>query len=285
MKTLSPYARMRRACGARRRVLALAAGLLPLLPGAASRVGRAAVIGPPPAPPAPYAYDDGTDEQAIGVSSDPPEPYSTAQTAWMNAFVVTPGHETINALYVAYGSYAQGSNGIPNGQPAHVFLLSDSNNDGNPADAQVVRDITSSVSNVDNGTFNRVPITPVTMLPGQVFFVGAIVTGLPLDRYPGPVGHRRRDPRRPSLAGRRTGRLVRPDQPFHGRVFRQPGRLLRPRAKRLPGARRRGRGAGAFDGVAAGCRRGAPDRPAAKAPSTARGRVTARSRFSRAGCI
>jgi hypothetical protein len=187
MKTLSPYARMRRACGARRRVLALAAGLLPLLPGAASRVGRAAVIGPPPAPHAPYAYDDGTDEQAIGVSSDPPEPYSTAQTAWMNAFVVTPGHETINALYVAYGSYAQGSNGIPNGQPAHVFLLSDSNNDGNPADAQVVRDITSSVSNVDNGTFNRVPITPVTMLPGQVFFVGAIVTGLPLDRYPGPV--------------------------------------------------------------------------------------------------
>jgi hypothetical protein len=132
-----------------------------------------------------YGYDDGADDTNIGVTS--PEPYTLSQTAWMNHFIVQAGKETLTGIAVTFGSKSMGSGGIANGGPAQIFILSDPNGDGNPSDAQVLRVANTTIANVDTGTFNRLAITPITLAPGTSFFVGAMVSGLPLDHYPAAI--------------------------------------------------------------------------------------------------
>jgi hypothetical protein len=132
-----------------------------------------------------YAYDDGADDQVIGVTS--PEPYTLAQTAWMNHFIVQPGKETLTGVAVTFGSRSAGASGLVNGGPAQIFILSDPNGDGNPSDAQILRVANTTVANVDTGSFNRLAITPITLTAGTSFFVGVMATGLPLNRYPAAI--------------------------------------------------------------------------------------------------
>jgi sugar lactone lactonase YvrE len=132
-----------------------------------------------------YGYDDGSDEAVVGVTS--PEAYSFSQTVWMNHFVVQTGKETLTGVAVTFGSRSAGSNGLQNGGPAQIFILSDPNGDGNPSDAQVLRVANTTIDNVDTGSFNRLAITPITLPVGTSFFVGAMVMNLPLDRYPAAI--------------------------------------------------------------------------------------------------
>jgi hypothetical protein len=132
-----------------------------------------------------YAYDDGADDQVIGVTS--PEPYTFAQTAWMNHFVVQPGKEILTGVAVTFGSRSAGASGMVNGGPAQIFILSEPNGDGNPSDAQILRVANTTVANVDTGSFNRLAITPITLTAGTSFFVGAMATSLPLNRYPAAI--------------------------------------------------------------------------------------------------
>jgi hypothetical protein len=114
--------------------------------------------------------------------------------AWMNHFTVQPGKETLTGVTVTFGSKSTGSNGVLNGGPAQIFILSDPNGDGNPSDAQVLRSANTTIINVDTGLLNRLAITPVTLAPGASFFVGAMVTSMPLNRNPAAIDTRSTDP-------------------------------------------------------------------------------------------
>jgi len=90
---------------------------------------------------------------------------------WLNHFAVVPGRETVGAISIAYDT-----DWIPVGAPLTVFLWSDPNKDGNPADAVVLASaetvVTSTASVVD------IPDTYVGPVasPSSMFFVGALMT-------------------------------------------------------------------------------------------------------------
>lgn len=48
---------------------------------------------------------------------------------------------------------------------------------GDPANAVVQRSVATTMANVDTDICNIVPIAPITLAPGQIFYVGAISRG------------------------------------------------------------------------------------------------------------
>jgi hypothetical protein len=120
--------------------------------------------------PAPYQYDDGTTDNAIGVIP------ANSSVVWMNGFTVQPGAATISFISLAFGRPTFGGSNLQNGQPVTVYLWSDPNGDGNPSDARVLRSVRGVTANVDTNTFNLFAIAPITLPVGSHFFVGAILT-------------------------------------------------------------------------------------------------------------
>ena len=55
-----------------------------------------------------------------------------------------------------------------------VYLWTDPGNTGNPANAVVQRSVATTMANVDTDILNVVPIAPITLSSGQIFYVGAI---------------------------------------------------------------------------------------------------------------
>src|SRR5689334_2526224 len=163
--------------------------------GSLARAGQDGLPFLPPIPPGSsplpgqYGYDDGEDNAVIGVTS--PEPYSQAQTVWMNHFTVQSGMQTITGVAVTFGSRSAGSGSLANGGTAQIFILSDPNGDGNPSDAQVMRSASTTIANVDSGNFNRLELTAITLPLGASFFAGVMAQNLPLNRYPAAIdtGH------------------------------------------------------------------------------------------------
>lgn len=118
-----------------------------------------------------YRLDDGVKELGIGVQSA-----GANSIAWLNRFVVQPGHETITAVRVAYGGGAGQAN-IGNGQAVAVYLWADVNQDGSPSDAVVLASVAGTIAGSGTNAFSTYALTPpLTLTAGQYFFAGAIVT-------------------------------------------------------------------------------------------------------------
>ena len=106
-----------------------------------------------------YALDDGTHEDSLGVTAG-------ADHIAIHHFVVADGAQTIDSISVAWGA-------VTAGVDATVYLWSDPNGDGSPADAVLLASAPTITANVDQDIFNDVPITPTTVgAVGTSFFVG-----------------------------------------------------------------------------------------------------------------
>ena len=113
------------------------------------------------------SIDDGTAEASVGV----PAAFPTA--VYLNSFQTpAPGTTVVSAVQIAFG--APGSTATnPNGLPIMVYLWSDPNNDGSPADAVVLGSVAGVISSANTDTFVSfaLPFSPI-LIPTQNFFVG-----------------------------------------------------------------------------------------------------------------
>ena len=109
-----------------------------------------------------YTLDDGTTENTIGLTTE-------ADLAWLNHFVIEANGESLEGVRVAYGNVAAGT-------PVTVYIWTDPNGDGNPADAQVLAAVATTVQNPNTDILNLVEF-PETYVgpPGTSFFVGALI--------------------------------------------------------------------------------------------------------------
>ena len=118
-----------------------------------------------------YRLDDGVKESGIGL-----HPASDYSIAWLNRFVIQPGHETIHSVNVVFGGGIASTN-IPNGSPVTVFILYDTQQDGVPDHDVLLAQASGVVANSGNNAFNRYALTsPLPLQAGDVIFAGAIVT-------------------------------------------------------------------------------------------------------------
>ncbi|MDR9402506.1 MAG: hypothetical protein RI580_03605 [Halothece sp. Uz-M2-17] len=113
------------------------------------------------------SIDDGTAENAIGLTEG-------GDALWLNSFTAQPNSQVVTGISLTWGTPAfAGANGIANGDPTTVYLYGDSDNDGNPDDATLVQSIDTTMQNVDTNTFTTIDFAPATFNVGDVFFVGA----------------------------------------------------------------------------------------------------------------
>ncbi len=123
-----------------------------------------------------YTLDDGTSENALGLTSG-------GDIMWLNAFQVIEGAETIRSIDVAWGN--TGSSDVPSGHPTRVFIYNDPNNDGDPTDAVMLTEAVTEVQNPHTDQFTRVYLedTPVE----GVFFVAALYQNHVANQFPAPM--------------------------------------------------------------------------------------------------
>ncbi|HUT95813.1 MAG TPA: C1 family peptidase, partial [Thermoguttaceae bacterium] len=117
-----------------------------------------------------YRHDDGFLEYGFG------EP--GYHVAWMNHFTTEPDAEMITSIQIAWGiAY--------DGRPTTVYLWSDPDGDGNPADARVLASA-NTVSYYSGSDFLVTVDIPDTYLgpAGTSFFVGALMATV-ANEYPG----------------------------------------------------------------------------------------------------
>ncbi len=114
--------------------------------------------------PTAYTIEDGQADVGIGSASGP------VDRIWLNHLVVRPGEELIAAIGIVWW-------GLSAGVPTALMIYQDPTNDGDPADAVLMRFI--EVQSVATGPqeFFIVPIDPVGVgSAGDSYFVGAYLT-------------------------------------------------------------------------------------------------------------
>lgn len=111
-----------------------------------------------------YSLDDGTAEVSIGLASG-------GDLWWANAFMVQPGGESINTIRIAFSNSS-----LTGGESFTVHVYDDSDDDGDPSTGtlQLVASAPATVVDPTGGTFQDIPIGPVTVAGG--FFVAALMT-------------------------------------------------------------------------------------------------------------
>jgi hypothetical protein len=119
------------------------------------------------APAADYEIDDGTAEDAIGLTAG-------GDIIALNEFAVTPGNETIKTVSIAWGTPAFPDPSL-NGLPYTVAIWSDPNGDGNPNDAVLLNTAGGVVASQGTDTFITTDI-PDTTITTANFFVGFLLT-------------------------------------------------------------------------------------------------------------
>lgn len=122
-----------------------------------------------------YRLDDGVKELGVGIAPPAPAPFDTS-LAWLNAFTITPGAETITDMRISFGGGLLANNNIPNGTPVSLFIWGDTNQDGDPSDAYVIDSFPGVItsSGLNTPTTYALPL-PLTLTVGERFFAGAIV--------------------------------------------------------------------------------------------------------------
>ena len=117
-----------------------------------------------------YRIDDGGPEFGIRGAGD--------NMAWLTNHRVVQGASTVEAIEIMFVF-------APNTQPATIFIWSDPNGDGNPADAQVLASKTVPITTLGVLQTIDMPDTFVGV-NGTSFFIGAITTATTND-FPGPL--------------------------------------------------------------------------------------------------
>jgi hypothetical protein len=115
-----------------------------------------------------YSLDDGTTDSSLGLVLG-------GTLCWFQRFDTQPiaDYDVINEIDVAYGFPGNPGFGIPDGTPATVGIWEDPNDDGDPADAQLMLLQATTVQGNDTQALNPVSITPVTVR--RFFFVGVFL--------------------------------------------------------------------------------------------------------------
>ncbi len=109
-----------------------------------------------------YYWDDGIHELRIGVEDG-------GDLAWLNRFTVEQGRETVLSVNVVFGN-------MPAGRPAMVYIWSDPDGDGSPADAGVIASAPTVVANPGTDVYNVVDVPDTFIGPaGTSFFAGVIM--------------------------------------------------------------------------------------------------------------
>ncbi|MFG0252364.1 MAG: hypothetical protein ACF8NJ_05760 [Phycisphaerales bacterium JB038] len=142
---------------------------------------------PDPGPGNNYLFDDGTQENEIGLNHD-------GSLIWLNQFEVLPGQEIIDKVSVAYGPGADGKR-------AQVLIYDDPDNDGDPGDAVLLQRADTVIANGDTGIFDEVKILPTPVgSAGDSFFVGVVVQEADAFTFPAALDEAS-DPGRSWVAG------------------------------------------------------------------------------------
>ena len=118
-------------------------------------------------PTATYMVDDGTAEDAIGLTAG-------GDIISLNKFAVIPGNETITTVSIAWGTPAFPDPSL-NGLPYTVAIWSDPNGDGNPTDAVLLNTASGVVASQGTDTFIVTDI-PDTTITTANFFVGFLIS-------------------------------------------------------------------------------------------------------------
>lgn len=130
------------------------------------------------APPGGCRYDDGVSDNSVGLNGG-------GAVLWLQRFGTTGNNTRITSVSTAWGSAAFPGNAPPNGTAARIGVWDDPNDDGDPTDAVLISQVTSTVQNVDTDTLVRYAL-PSSALMNGVFFVGAsVVHGV--GEFPAPL--------------------------------------------------------------------------------------------------
>ena len=124
-----------------------------------------------------YQIDDGTAENAIGLTGG-------GDVMWLNAFEVVEGAGTITSIYTAWGSEG-GTGQPPSGAPATAYVYEDPNDDGDPADAVLLTSAETEVQDPGTNAFTTVPVTP-TEVEGT-FFIAVLYQNQTDGVFPAPL--------------------------------------------------------------------------------------------------
>ncbi|MFN7934994.1 MAG: PEP-CTERM sorting domain-containing protein [Bryobacteraceae bacterium] len=120
-----------------------------------------------------YQVDDGT-VSATGLGRGY---FGALASVWLNGFQAQAGMETITTVSIMFGAAPIGD-GLPaNGSPVTVVLYTDPNNDGNPIDGVLQRQVAGAVQSADTGTFVDFAIPSLTLATGSWFYVGMAANG------------------------------------------------------------------------------------------------------------
>jgi hypothetical protein len=117
-------------------------------------------------PPITVRWDDGSSENSIGLNGG-------GELCWMQHFVAPAG--VILGIQTCFGTPSDpNSSGVNAGQMVRVYVWSDPNGDGNPADAVFLSEATGVVEagSIDTDVFQTIPINQP--IDGS-FFIGASV--------------------------------------------------------------------------------------------------------------
>jgi hypothetical protein len=113
-----------------------------------------------------YMIDDGTAEDAVGLTLG-------GDIISLNEFAVLPGAETISTVSIAWGTPVFPDPSL-DGLPYTVAVWSDPNGDGNPNDAILLTTANGVVANQGTDTFITTDITDTTITTAN-FFVGFLI--------------------------------------------------------------------------------------------------------------
>lgn len=120
------------------------------------------------AAPITYLHDDGTADNAIGVTG------SAHDLIWLNLFPVQAGGEVITNISVAFGS-ADSNNAAINGLPVTALLYGDPNG-GSTTDATLLTSLAGTISGSGTNTFVNFDITDTPVVGN--FLVGILARNL-----------------------------------------------------------------------------------------------------------
>ena len=124
-----------------------------------------------------YQYDDGTVEDAIGITNAT----SGYDIIWLNRFTTQATGNVIQSIQAAIGA----PTGTPNlaGRPMSVLLYSDADG-GSPNNATLLTRLDTVVVNANTGILNNYDIAD-TFVPTSNFFVAVLMKNLPPSGAPG----------------------------------------------------------------------------------------------------
>jgi hypothetical protein len=138
-----------------------------------------------------YKIDDGTAENSIGLTNG-------GDLIWLNQFTVAPGFQTITSIALAWGQ-------VPTGLPTKLLVYEDPNDDGNPNDAVLLRQVDTTVANPDTNQFKTVTITPTTV--SGSFFIAALLPNQQAGAFPAPIDQTAPKSNRSWIAGAGAGQF------------------------------------------------------------------------------